>query len=315
MYDFTFVDLFAGIGGMRIAAENNSGLCVFSSEIDKFCQKTYQANFNEIPFGDITLINEKDIPDMDLLIAGFPCQPFSIAGLKKGFEDKTKGTLFFDICRIIKEKQPNAILLENVKNLTSHNKGNTFKVIKESLEELNYTIFSEVIDAQYYNVPQHRERTYIVGFKKKCDFSFPPKITNDPIPIKNILQNNVDDKYTLSDKTWNRLIEHKAKQQEKGNNFGYQLVNLDKPSYTLTAHYAKDPIDILIPQEGKNPRKLTPRECARLQGFPDDFIIPVSNTQAYKQFGNSVAIPVVTLIIKEIKEYIKTHSQEATYNV
>ena len=302
--DFTFVDLFAGIGGMRLAAEANGGKCVFSSEIDKFCQKTYQTNFHEVPMGDITLINQNEIPNMDLLIAGFPCQPFSIAGCKKGFEDETKGTLFFDICRIIKAKQPKAILLENVKNLKSHDKGNTFKVLKDSLQELVYNIFDEVLDAQYYNIPQRRERIYIVGFKNKniVNFSFPEKLNSIPLPLKNILQEKVEDKYTIPDKTWNRFKDYKKYQEQKGNGFGYKLMDMEKPSATLTAHYAKDPDTILIPQEDKNPRKLTPRECARLQGFPDSFIIPVSNTQAYKQFGNSVAIPVVSLIIKEIKE-------------
>ncbi|MFD2725673.1 DNA (cytosine-5-)-methyltransferase [Hyunsoonleella rubra] len=314
---FKFVDLFAGIGGIRLAFQNNGGKCVFTSEWDSFAKKTYEANFGEVPFGDITQISEKEIPDHDILLGGFPCQPFSIAGVSKkkslgrqhGFLDKTQGTLFFDIARIIEHKKPKVFMLENVKNLVSHDKKKTFKVITETLSELGYSIHYKVLDAKYY-VPQHRERIIIVGFKKslfneKESFEFPEPPSTE-LAIREILQKRVDQKYTLSDKLWNYLQEYKKKHQAKGNGFGFGLTNLNGISRTLSARYYKDGAEILIPQRGKNPRRLTPRECARIQGFPDNFIIPVSNNQAYKQFGNSVAVPLIQAVGKNIvKELLK----------
>ena len=309
---YTFIDLFAGIGGMRLAYEQNDCKCVFSSEIDKFCQQTYFANFSETPYGDISTIPAKEIPDHDILVAGFPCQPFSIAGIAKrntlgratGFEDKTQGTLFFEICRILKEKRPKAFMLENVKNLVSHNKGKTFQIIKDSLNELNYKIFYKVLDGQDF-VPQHRERIIIVGFDKERygeNISFEFNITplNPKPTIKDILELDVDDKYTLSDKLWHGLIAHAARHKAAGHGFGFSIAPLNGISATLPARYYKDGANILIEQVKKNPRKLTPRECARLQGFPDTFKIVVSNTQAYKQFGNSVVVPLISNIAKLI---------------
>lgn len=308
---YKFIDLFAGIGGIRLAFEPY-GECVFSCEWDLKAQETYFANFGETPVGDIRQVDEKEVPDHDILLAGFPCQPFSIAGVSKkkslgrqhGFLDETQGTLFFDIARILKEKQPQAFLLENVKNLRSHEKGRTFKVIKDVLEdELGYTVYHQVINARGL-VPQNRERIYIVGFKKPLKFKF-PEIPKKGPALRTILEENVDDKYTLSDKLWSFLQAYKEKHMKKGNGFGYGLANIDSYSRTLSARYYKDGSEILIPQEGKNPRKLTPKECARLQGFPDTFKIVVSNTAAYKQFGNSVAVPVVELIAEKMIQAIE----------
>lgn len=308
---FKFIDLFAGIGGFRMAFQNLGGKCIFSSEWDKFSQKTYEANFGEVPFGDITKIDEKQIPNHDILLGGFPCQPFSIAGVSKknslgrqhGFQDETQGTLFFDIARIIQTKKPKAFLLENVKNLVSHDKKRTFKVIKGALEELGYSIHTRVLDGKHF-VPQHRERIFIVGFDKKIfhgneKFEF-PQLPKKEYAIKDILQEEVDEKYTLSDKLWSYLQEHARKHKAKGNGFGFGLTNINGISRTISARYYKDGSEILIPQDGKNPRRLTPRECARLQGYPEKFIIPVSNNQAYKQFGNSVVTPLIEFIGREI---------------
>lgn len=302
---FKFIDLFAGIGGFRMAFQNLGGKCVFTSEWNHYAQKTYEANFGEVPFGDITKIDEKEIPDHDILVGGFPCQPFSIAGVSKknslgrthGFLDETQGTLFFDIARILKHKRPKAFLLENVKNLISHDKGKTFKIISETLRELGYNIHYRVLDGKYY-APQHRERIVIVGFDKnvfngKENFSFPEMPDSPPMVVEDILEKEVDDKYTLSDKLWDYLQRYAQKHKAAGNGFGFGLVNFDGISRTLSARYYKDGSEILIPQDGKNPRRLTPRECARLQGYPEGFKIPVSDTQAYKQFGNSVVQPLM----------------------
>lgn len=308
---FTFIDLFAGIGGIRLAYQNHGGKSVFTSEIDNFAKKTYEANFGEIPFGDIKKIDESKIPDHDLLLAGFPCQPFSIAGVSKkaslgrehGFRDKTQGTLFFDIARILEGKRPKAFMLENVKNLTSHDKGKTFRIILETLHDLEYKVFSKVLDGKYY-VPQHRERIIIVGFDKHtygkdvC-FEFPPNKEEEPI-FRSILESRPDEKYTLSDKLWNYLQDYAAKHRAKGNGFGFGLTNLNGIARTLSARYYKDGSEILIPQRGKTPRRLTPRECARLMGFPDNFVIPVSDTMAYKQFGNSVIVPLIQAVAEQI---------------
>ena len=314
---FTFVDFFAGIGGMRLAFERAGGKCLFSSENNKFSQETYLKNFGEMPEGDITKINEKDIPDHDVLVAGFPCQPFSIAGVSKkkslgrdhGFLDKTQGTLFFDIARILEEKRPKAFVLENVKNLQSHDKKRTFEVIRETLEELDYKIYYKVIDGKDY-VPQHRERIFIIGMDKKIYgeediFSFPEK-TEIKHSVKDILEPKVDSKYTLSDKLWQYLQDYAEKHRKKGNGFGFGLADLNGTTRTLSARYYKDGSEILIPQKGKNPRRLTPRECARLMGFPDSFKIPVSDTQAYRQFGNSVVVPVMKEVARAMVPFLET---------
>jgi DNA (cytosine-5)-methyltransferase 1 len=320
---FTFIDLFAGIGGMRIAYERAGGKCVYSSEWNKYCQQTYFANFGEQPDDDITKVKEEDIPDHDILVAGFPCQPFSIAGVSKknslgrptGFADKTQGTLFFDVCRILKAKRPKAFMLENVKNLKNHDHGRTFRVIMESLEELDYQVFYAVLDGQNF-VPQHRERILIVGFDRErygreIEFAF--RLTpKEPKPVmKDILEKDVDNKYTLSGKLWLYLQNYAAKHRAAGNGFGYGIADPDGISRTLSARYYKDGSEILIAQDGKNPRRLTPRECARLQGFPDTFKIVVSDTQAYKQFGNSVVVPLMENVANLVTEKVTELDAEA----
>lgn len=316
---FTFIDLFAGMGGFRIAMQEQGGKCVFSSEWNKYAQKTYFANFGEMPFGDITKDSTKSyIPKkFDVLCAGFPCQPFSIAGVSKkkslgretGFKDKTQGTLFFDVADIISRHRPKAFYLENVKNLTSHDKGNTFRIIKETLEELDYSIHYQVMDGQAY-VPQHRERIMIVGFDRKRfrgkeQFSFPEQQSSGKV-IKDILDPDVDPKYTLSDHLWGYLQAYAEKHKAKGNGFGYGLVDINGISRTLSARYYKDGSEILIPQSrGKNPRKLSPRECARLMGYPDKYRLDqVSDVQAYRQCGNSVVVPLITAVSEQIKKVL-----------
>ena len=303
---FRFIDLFAGIGGIRIPFQEKGGECVFSSEWDKFSQKTYNANFGEIPAGDITKISSDDIPDFDILLGGFPCQPFSQAGLHKGFDD-TRGTLFFEIERILRDKRPKAFLLENVKQLKGHDHGRTFRIIMQHLEQLNYFASAKVLRAADYGVPQIRERIYIVGFDKEYfsipeNYEFPfPEPSGISTRVGDILENIVDDKYTISDKLWDGHRRRKRENREKGKGFGYSLFNEKSPyTSTISARYYKDGSEILIEQKGKNPRKLTPRECARLQGFPDSFVIPVSDAQAYKQFGNSVAVPVIRAIADQL---------------
>lgn len=319
---FKFIDLFAGIGGIRLAYQNLGGKCVFTSEWNNFSKKTYEANFGEVPFGDITQINESDIPDHDILLAGFPCQPFSIAGVSKknalgrkhGFLDETQGTLFFDIARILAHKKPKAFMLENVKNLVSHDKGNTFKVIKNTLRELGYTVHYKVLDGKHF-VPQHRERIIIVGFlnevfKEKENFSF-QELPEPTAAIRDILDDEIPGKYTLSDKLWEYLQGYAKKHKEKGNGFGFGMTDLNGISRTLSARYYKDGAEILIPQAGINPRRLTPRECARLQGFPDKFLITVSDNQAYRQFGNSVTVPLIQSVGKQIvKELLSATTQK-----
>ncbi len=298
--DLKFIDLFAGIGGIRMGFQDYFGECLFSSEWDKYSQITYEANFGHKPNGDITQINENDIPNFDILLGGFPCQPFSNAGLKQGFED-TRGTLFFDIARIIKHHKPKIIFLENVKGLKGHNGGNTFKTIENTLTDMGYNLYSTILNAKNFGVPQNRERIYIVGFLENIDFSFPVPPKHD-IKLGDILETKVDDKYTLSDRLWAGHQKRKQEHLAKGNGFGYSIFNQNS-SYTSTisARYYKDGSEILIEQKDKNPRKLTPREAARLQGFPENFIIPVSDNQAYKQFGNSVAVPVIKAIAEQIK--------------
>ena len=314
--EFKFIDLFSGIGGMRLGFEAAGGKCVYSSEWDEYCKKTYEANFGSRPDGDITKVDAKQIPDHDILVGGFPCQPFSIAGVSKknslgrktGFEDETQGTLFFDVCRILKEKKPPAFVLENVKNIKSHDHGNTWRVILESLEDLNYdVVFKDVIDGQNY-VPQHRERVFIIGFRRDLevkDFTIQVHPVEPKPLLRDIMEPEVDAKYTISEHLWNYLQERKIKQRAKGNGFGYSLAYPDGITHTLSARYHKDGADILIPQDGKCPRRLTPRECARLQGFPDSFIIPVCDGRAYKQFGNSVVVPLVADIARQVSDELK----------
>ncbi len=302
------IDLFAGIGGIRLGFSQAFGEnieFVFSSEIDKYACQTYATNFGDIPHGDITQIDEKDIPKHDIVLAGFPCQAFSIAGKRLGFED-TRGTLFFDVARIIKHHKPKVVFLENVKGFVNHDKGNTFRVVKETLEELGYKVYAEVLNAKDFGVPQNRERIYIVAFlDETIEFEFPIPL-NKNIKVGDILDKSVNEKYTISDKLWaghqRRKLEHKA----KGNGFGYSLFNSNSPyTSTISARYYKDGSEILIEQQDKNPRKLTPREAGRLQGFSNDFKIAVSDVQAYKQFGNSVSVPVIQAISKEIMKHIK----------
>lgn len=346
--DFTFIDLFAGIGGIRKGFEQAGGKCVFTSEWDEFAQKTYSNNYpSKCPInGDITKVNAEDIPDHDVLLAGFPCQPFSIAGVSKkkslgrptGFEDKTQGTLFFDVARIIEKKKPKVFVLENVKNLKSHDKGNTFKVIWETLtQDLKYTCSYRIIDGQSW-VPQHRERIVIVGFRNKVDFSLedmelPPKgevklasilhktdgteprLPQDGDKYFDFENNKVLDKYTLTDNLWAYLQAYAQKHRSMGNGFGYRLVNENDIARTLSARYYKDGSEILISQgEGKNPRRLTPRECARLMGYPDDYVIPVSDTRAYKQFGNSVVVPLFHAVAEFIKPLLMEEIENENHN-
>lgn len=331
--EFTFIDLFAGIGGMRAGFASVGGRCVYTSEWNPWAQKTYTANFgaDETLVGDITEVDAQDIPDHDVLLAGFPCQPFSIAGVSKknalgrphGFADVTQGTLFFDVARIIAEKRPKAFLLENVKNLLSHDKGNTFRIIKETLEkELGYIVQARVIDGGRF-VPQHRERILIIGFDGDTNFAFDRLVLPPEKPVlKTILHPEngtetpeepytilgsakVNPKYTLTPKLWEYLQNYAAKHKAAGNGFGFGLVDGNSVARTLSARYYKDGSEILV-SRGKNrtPRRLTPRECARLMGFPEGFKIPVSDTQAYKQFGNSVVVPVIEAIANHMKPHI-----------
>lgn len=331
---FTFIDLFAGIGGLRRAMESAGGRCIFTSEWDKYAQQTYMANFpdNRLPVGDIREVEAEDIPAHDVLVAGFPCQPFSIAGVSKknalgrahGFDDETQGTLFFDVLRILMHHRPAGFMLENVKNLKSHDKGRTFEVIRRKLtEELGYTLETRIIDAGHF-VPQHRERIVMVGFREATGFSFddvhlptygtkrmrhilhPENGTEQPEGHFTVGPDAaVSDKYTLTDKLWAYLQGYAAKHKAKGNGFGFGMVDGDSISRTLSARYYKDGSEILVSRgEGNNPRRLTPRECARLMGYPDDFRIPVSDTQAYKQFGNSVAVPVFAEVAKVMAPHI-----------
>lgn len=336
--DFTFIDLFAGIGGMRLGFERNGGRCVYTCEWDRFCRQTYRANFpawEEIA-GDIREVRTTDIPQHDLLLAGFPCQPFSLAGVSKknslgrphGFADDTQGTLFFDIARILRDHEPAAFLLENVKHLRNHDRGRTMKVVLRTLEkELGYHVTTRVIDARSF-LPQHRQRVFIVGFREATDFDIKDLELPDPADgprLSSILHPEdgseeaespytrgelalVSGKYTLSDHLWKYLQEYARKHRARGNGFGFGLVGPEDTARTLSARYYKDGSEILIRQNGANPRRLTPRECARLMGFdgPEQslFEIRVSDTQAYKQFGNAVAVPVVNAIARAMAPHI-----------
>jgi len=319
---FGFVDLFAGIGGLRLGLEAAGGRCLFSSEWDRYSQRTYKAWFGEMPHGDITKIPPAEIPDHDVLAAGFPCQPFSIAGVSKknslgrahGFKDATQGNLFFNLATIIELKRPPAIMLENVKNLQSHDRGRTWEVIQSTLEGLGYRIFSRVIDARHW-VPQHRERIFIVGFDRRVfgdnpPFTFPELPGGEPLAVSSILEKKVDARYTLSDLLWNYLQEYAERHRAAGNGFGFGLVNLDGTTRTLSARYYKDGSEILIPQRRRNPRRLTPREAARLMGFPDKLPIVVSDTQAYKQFGNAVVPPVAEAVARQLVRVLGWYLRE-----
>ncbi|SFO21528.1 DNA (cytosine-5)-methyltransferase 1 [Nitrosospira briensis] len=339
---FTFIDVFAGIGGIRLGFESAGGECVFTSEWNDWSRKTYLENFGgDHPFiGDIVPYTADEIPDHDVLLAGFPCQPFSIAGVSKknalgrphGFECTTQGTLFFDVARIIAAKKPKAFMLENVKNLLSHDKGNTFRIIIETLRnELGYDVHYKVIDGQHF-VPQHRERIIIAGFREKSGFSWDGlKLPEEGPKLKAILhpedgtepteepfttgpKGKVHRKYVLSDKLWAYLQAYAAKHRAAGNGFGFGLVTPDNISRTLSARYYKDGSEVLVFRgQGKNPRRLTPRECARLMGFPDSFKIPVSDTQAYRQFGNSVIVPVMREVARLMAPHIlNLREQEET---
>lgn len=313
---FTFIDLFAGIGGFRLSLQDIGGKCVFTSEWDKAAQATYFKNYGEYPFGDIRQFTGPDIsdeelkkliPKHDILAAGFPCQPFSHAGVsargalgkKHGFEDEIQGTLFFDVVRIAKVLRPSILLLENVRNLKSHDGGKTFEVIKRTITEyLGYSFEDTIIDSSSL-VPQRRKRCFMVCHrdnKKKFEF---PKLSGDPLPLKSILELNPPAKYTISDKLWEGHQRRTTANLERGTGFTAFTADLDKPSNTIVARYGKDGKECLIPQDGKNPRKLTPRECARLLGFPENFILPDSDAPSYKQFGNSVVVPVVKEIVKQ----------------
>ena len=337
---FTFIDLFAGIGGMRMGFEAAGGRCVFTSEWNPFARKTYAENFGAVEriAGDIREQDEKGIPDHDVLLAGFPCQPFSIAGVSKknalgrphGFACATQGTLFFDVARIIACRRPRAFLLENVKNLVNHDRGRTFRVIRQTLEDdLGYRISWRVIDAAHF-VPQHRERILIAGFREKAGFDLAdlrlpqnePKLravlhpedgseaAEEPYTL--VPRGRVNPKYTLTNKLWAYLQAYAAKHRAAGNGFGFGLVDGDTIARTLSARYYKDGSEILVRQgRAGNPRRLTPRECARLMGFPDSFRIPVSDTQAYKQFGNSVAVPVIASVAGAMRPWITRARNQA----
>lgn len=321
-------DIFCGIGAFRQALNAAGCQCVFSSDIDKYAQETYCANYGDLPQGDIREVGAKEMPDFDLLAAGFPCPTFSSEGVSKrlslgmdvGFDDDEKGKLFFELTRIIDAKRPKAIVLENVKNLLSADKGRVIETIVKVLRFLGYAVRYSVVDARFY-VPQHRERTFIVAFRKAAWphvdwegdwFQFPTFPANAECPtLRSILEEKVDDKYTLSDKMWGCLLKHAARHKGKGNGFGYGLADLDGVTRTLKARYYKDGSEILVPQEGRNPRRLTPRECARLMGFSEDFKIVVSDSQAYKQFGNSIVVPVATEMVRRVVDAMRKMEEQA----
>lgn len=329
MHHYRSIDLFAGIGGIRQGFDRAFGddiETVLVSEKDKFARQTYFANFPDdvIIDEDIKQLDVDDIPDFDILLGGFPCQPFSIAGVSKknslgrahGFADETSGTLFFDVARILDAKRPRAFLLENVKNLMSHDKGNTWRVIERTLtEELGYHIYPKIIDAADFTC-QHRERIYIVGFREDVPFDWDdltPKRVNSKVGDILLDAGEVDEKYILSDKLWASLRRHAEKHAAKGNGFGYGMVTPKSDrTRTISARYYKDGSEILVERTGGNPRRLVPRECARLQGFPDDFEIPVSDTQAYKQFGNSVSIPVVEAVATLMRDALERYDENGS---
>lgn len=326
---FTFIDLFAGIGGFRLALQNLGGNCVFSSELNKYSKQTYEVNFGEVPFGDITLPETKDsIPNsFDILCAGFPCQAFSIAGKRGGFED-TRGTLFFDVAEIIKKHKPKAFLLENVKGLTSHDKGQTLKTILNVLrEDLDYFVpVPKVINAKNFGVPQNRERIFIVGFRKDTkieNFIYPEPSIDKPTIEKILEKDEVSVKYYLSKQYLKTLVEHKERHANKGNGFGYEIIPNNGTANAVVCGGMGRERNLLLDDRLSNftpvtkikgevnregVRKMTPREWARLQGFPDQFEIVVSDAQAYKQFGNSVAVPAIQATAQKILEMLNTQN-------
>ena len=335
---FRFIDLFAGIGGMRRGFEGVGGTCVFTCEWDKYAQQTYRANYDtDHPLvDDIRDVNVGAVPEHDVLLAGFPCQPFSIAGVSKrnalklphGFRCKVQGTLFFDVVRILNAHRPRAFLLENVKNLVNHDKGRTFRIIHETLTQgLGYDVHWKVLDAKSW-VPQHRERIFLAGFREPNEFSFdnleyvapskgprlqsilhPEDGSEDcEMPYTTGTNARVVDKYTLSDHLWRYLQSYAEKHRAAGNGFGFGLVTPDDVSRTLSARYYKDGSEILVKQDNRNPRRLTPRECARLMGFDDvttRFSIPVSDAQAYRQFGNAVVVPCVEAVARHVAPWVR----------
>ena len=321
---FTFIDLFAGVGGFRLALQANGGRCVFTSEIDEAAQQTYRQNFGVQPYGDIRQFTgveladsvvDARIPEHDVLAAGFPCQPFSRAGvsarnavgINHGFDDEVSGTLFFDILRIARVKKPKVLFLENVQNLVRHDDGNTFKVIQDRIEALGYAFRHEVIDSSRM-VPQRRRRTYIVATKLRPTFEFDLASfeAGNPIPLREALVDDADERFTISDRLWNGHCARTKKNVARGVGFTAFLADLDRPANTLVARYGKDGKECLVPQDGRNPRMLTPRECANLQGFPKNFIIAQAKTVAYRQFGNAVAVPVVTELARQIAAHLET---------
>jgi len=322
---FKFIDLFAGIGGFRMAFQNLGGKCVFTSEWDKYSQKTYEANYGEVPFGDITKVDEKNIPDHDILLGGFPCQAFSIAGRRDGFGD-TRGTLFFDVARIIREKQPKAFFLENVKGLKSHDKGKTLKIILKTLrEDLNYFVPEpQVINAKDFGVPQNRERIFIVGFRKDLgitDFKYPEPLS-EKVSFEEVKEEKeVSVKYYLSNVYLNTLYRHKERHAKKGNGFGYEIISDEGTANAIVVGGMGKERNLVLDERltnfkpvtkikgevnRKGIRRMTPREWARLQGYPDNFRIIVSDAQAYKQFGNSVAVPAIQATGNEVVKKVKT---------
>jgi len=314
MKSFRFIDLFAGIGGFHIALSDLGGSCVFASEIDERARETYRRNHGLNPHGDIRTITSQDrpdgiietqIPDHDILAAGFPCQPFSRAGvsarnalgINHGLLDETQGTLFYDIARIVDVKRPKALLLENVSNIVRHDGGKTFEVLKRVVKELGYVFFWDILNAETV-VPQRRKRCYMVAFRDADvneTFNF-PDLSGPAIPLRKALEENVEDSFTLSDRSWAGHQRRTVTNLSRGVGFTAYEADLDRPSNTIVARYYKDGKECLIPQAGKNPRLLTPRECARLQGFPEDFVPHPTRSAAYKQFGNAVAVPVVRMV-------------------
>lgn len=315
----TFIDLFAGIGGMRLGLTAAGARCVFSSEIDKFARMTYEANFGEHPAGDIRTIDATQIPAHDIIAAGFPCQPFSLAGISKkkaiglpyGLRDRDQGQLFFEVTRIAREHQPRALILENVRNLMTENRGVTLRWMLRHLRRFGYTPAVQLWNARPW-VPQNRQRLIIVALRGDQHFEFPEPPTIDRLPVfVDIMDRNPGPEFTITDRLWEYLPRYAEKHRLRGNGFGFGLADLQGATRTLSARYYKDGAEILVPQDGKNPRRLTPEECRKLMGFPEGFKIPVSNTQAYRQFGNAVVVPMIEYIASELVRQLRAPSVPA----